>query len=353
MRNALSNAARLQFNQYLAQQATLNGVDPDVVRAGQSFTVTPSVQQTLIERQRESSEFLTRINIVPVSEQQAEKLGLGIGSTLASRTDTDAADRATQDPTTLDNDLYTCKQTNSDTHVKYSKIDLWAKFKDFQLRMRNQVIQQQARDRIMIGFNGTSAATVTNRGTNPLLQDVNVGWLQQIRANKSTHVFAEGAKEEDLIIIDPTAGVGDYRNLDALVFDAVHSFLPAWAQGDTGLVAIVGGGLLHDKYFPFVDREEKPTEKLALDVILSKRELGGHGAVKVPFVPDNSILITRFDNLSIYEQENTRRRTIVDNAKRDRIETYESVNEAYVVEDYDYALLIENIQFGLTPEPAG
>ncbi|HAV51598.1 MAG TPA: capsid protein, partial [Brevundimonas sp.] len=81
MRNALSNAARLQFNQYLAQQATLNGVDPDVVRAGQSFTVTPSVQQTLIERQRESSEFLTRINIVPVSEQQAEKLGLGIGST--------------------------------------------------------------------------------------------------------------------------------------------------------------------------------------------------------------------------------------------------------------------------------
>ena len=69
-------------------------------------------------------------------------------------------------------------------------------------------------------------------------------------------------------------------------------------------------------------------------------------------MPDNSILITRFDNLSIYEQENTRRRTIVDNAKRDRIETYESVNEAYVVEDYDYALLIENIQFGVTPDPA-
>lgn len=349
MRNALSNDARRQFNAYLDQQAALNGVDAGVVRAGQSFTVTPSVQQTLIDKQRESSEFLGRINIVPVSEQSAEKLGLGIGSTLASRTDTDANDRATQDPTTLDNDLYACKQTNSDTHVKYSKIDLWAKYKDFQLRLRNQVIQQQARDRIMVGFNGTSAAAVTNRAVNTMLQDVNIGWLQQIRANKPTHVFDEGTVEAGVIVIDPTTG--DYKNLDALVFDAVNSFLPAWAQGDTGLVAIVGGGLLHDKYFPFVDQVEKSTEKLATDVILSKRELGGYGAVKVPYVPANSILITRFDNLSIYEQENTRRRTIVDNAKRDRVETYESVNEAYVVEDYDYALLIENIQIGATVAP--
>lgn len=349
MRNALSNDARRLFNAYLDQQAALNGVDQAVVRAGQSFTVTPTVQQTLIDKQRESSEFLSRINIVPVSEQSAEKLGLGIGSTLASRTDTDAADRATQDPTTLDSDIYACKQTNSDTHVKYSKVDLWAKFKDFQLRLRNQVIQQQARDRIMVGFNGTSAATVTNRAVNTLLQDVNIGWLQQIRANKPTHVFDEGAVEAGVIVIDPTTG--DYKNLDALVFDAVNSFLPPWAQGDTELVAIVGGGLLHDKYFPFVDQQEKATEKLATDVILSKRQLGEQSAVKVPFMPANSILITRFDNLSIYEQENTRRRTIVDNAKRDRIETYESVNEAYVVEDYDHALLIENIQIGATVVP--
>lgn len=343
---ALSTIGRQAFNAYLAQQAALNGLAVDDLRGGQAFNVTPTVQQTLIDKQRESSDFLTRINITGVSEQSAQKLGLGIGNTLASRTDTTQSDRLTQDAHTLGVDEYLCKQTNSDTHVRYALIDQWAKFADFQIRLRNHIIAQQARDRIMIGFNGLTAAPNTNRADNPLLQDVNIGWLQQIRLNAEEQVF-DGAGDPTKIVIG--AG-GDYGNLDALVYDAAHRFLPTWVHGDPGLVAIVGGGLLHDKYFPFVDREEKPTEKLALDVILSKTELGGFGAVKAPYVPEGTILLTRFDNLSIYEQDGTRRRAVVDNAKRDRIETYESVNEAYVVEDYEKAVLIENIEFAVPAE---
>ncbi|NAJ34909.1 capsid protein, partial [Escherichia coli] len=37
---------------------------------------------------------------------------------------------------------------------------------------------------------------------------------------------------------------------------------------------------------------------------------------------------------------------VIDNPKRDRIENFESVNEAYVVEDYRCAALVENIQIG-------
>ncbi|MHB0564152.1 P2 family phage major capsid protein, partial [Escherichia coli] len=37
-------------------------------------------------------------------------------------------------------------------------------------------------------------------------------------------------------------------------------------------------------------------------------------------------------------------RSVIDNPKRDRIENFESVNEAYVVEDYRCAALVENIQ---------
>lgn len=343
----MRTATRSLFNGYLAQQAAINGVEESTVRGEKQFVAAPSVQQTLIEKQQEASGFLGQINVEVVPEQSGEKIGLGIGGTLAGRTNTDTTDRATQDPTTLDNDTYMCRQTDSDTHVKYAKLDLWAKFKDFQTRLRNQIVAQQARDRIMIGFNGTSAAAATNRVNNPLLQDVNIGWLQQIRTNKPTHVFNDGAKEDGKIIIEAGAG-GDYANLDALVYDAIHSFLPEWVRASTDLRCIVGDGLLHDKYFPMVDQEEKPTERLALEVLLSKKELGGRQAARVPYMRPNSILITPFSNLSIYEQENTRRRTIVDNAKRSRIETYESVNEAYVVEEYDWALLIENIQIGAT-----
>lgn len=338
---------RLLFNEYLERQAELNGADPTDVRNGAKFTVDPSVQQKLNDKQQEDSSFLSRINIQQIDEQSGEALGLGIGSTLASRTNTATTDRATQDPSSLVSDSYTCKQTNSDTHLGYAKLDAWAKFKDFQKRISAQITRRQALDRIMIGFNGVSAAVATDRATYPLLQDVNIGWLKKIRDySAGARLLAEGDVEEDKIII----GVGgDYANIDALVYDAVHNLLPAWARGDSELVAIVGADLLHDKYFPMVDADHDPSEKLAADVIISQKRMGGRQAASVPFMIDGGILITRFDNLSIYEQDGKRRRTIVDNAKRDQIQTFESSNDAYVIEDFDYACLIENIQFGLTP----
>lgn len=67
-------------------------------------------------------------------------------------------------------------------------------------------------------------------------------------------------------------------------------------------------------------------------------------AARVPYFPDNAILITRFDNLSIYFQEGARRRRVEDVPKRDRIENYESSNDAYVIEDLGLAALVENIE---------
>lgn len=60
-------------------------------------------------------------------------------------------------------------------------------------------------------------------------------------------------------------------------------------------------------------------------------------------MPANAILITRLDNLSIYYQDGGMRRSVIDNPCRDRIETYQSSNDAYVVENHDGAALVENI----------
>jgi len=72
--------------------------------------------------------------------------------------------------------------------------------------------------------------------------------------------------------------------------------------------------------------------------------MGGLPVVRAPFFPAETLLITRPDNLSIYWQEESRRRSVVDNAKRDRVENFESVNEAYVIEDLRGACLVENIK---------
>ena len=200
----MKTKTRLLYTTWLSRQADLNGVAEGTVIGEKQFSVDPSVQQKLIDLQRESSEFLGMINYVPVDEQSGEKLGLGVAGTLAGRTNTDQNDRSTRDPTTLDADRYECKQTNFDTHVTYAKLDLWAKFKDFQARLRGQVLQQQARDNIMIGWNGIVAAAQTDRAANPLLQDVNIGWLQQIRSKRPTHVFAAGGKVANKIVIAKT-----------------------------------------------------------------------------------------------------------------------------------------------------
>jgi P2 family phage major capsid protein len=341
----MRNDTRFQFNKLTQRIAELSGVSS----ANQSFAVEPSVQQTLESKMQESSEFLGRINIIGVDDLKGEKLGLGISGPIAGRTDVSAKDRAPRDLTGLDANQYECVSTEFDTFLPWQKLDAWSKFADFQVRVRNAILRQQALDRIMIGFNGTTAASETDRVANPMLQDVNKGWIQQYRDNAAARVLS-GGKAAGTIVIDGTADeaqpnkiVGDYANLDALVMDAVNELIEPWYQESTDLVAIMGRTLLADKYFPLVNKENAPTEQRALDLIISQKRVGGLQAVRAPFVPDGAILITSLENLSIYFQNGSRRRYVQDNPKRKRVENYESSNDAYVVEDYGFGCLIENV----------
>ncbi len=334
----MKSATRVKFNAYTGQLAQLNGVPS----ALEKFTVAPSIQQKLEKRIQESSDFLKRINIVPVDELEGEKIGLGVGSTIAGRTDTTGADRVPRDVSSLDNQKYKCAKTDFDTAIGYSKIDLWAKFPDFEQKLRDAILTQQALDRIMIGFNGTSVAATTNRTTSPLLQDVNKGWIQQVRDNAPQRLMSEVVAASDEIRVGPS---GDYANLDAAVLDAIQ-LLDPWFRNRTDLVVMLGRELMHDKLLPLVNREQSAQDVLATDVIISQRRVGGLPAVEVPFIPAGTLMITTFDNLSIYYQEGGRRRTVIDNPKRDQIENYESSNDAYVVEQYGLIAVLENIELG-------
>lgn len=335
----MKKQTRQVFGQYETRLGQLNDTD----NVAKTFSVTPSVQQKLETKMQESSEFLSKVNIIGVTEQEGEKLGLGVSGPIASRTNTSSKDRETRDLSTMDGTKYRCEQTNFDTHLKYAKLDAWAKFPDFQSRVANAILTRQALDRIVIGFNGVKAMADTDLDANPLLEDVNKGWLQHLRELAPERVLglvASGMPGK--VIIGDVAGA-DYANLDAAVTDAVN-LLDPWYQEDTNLVAIVGRKLLNDKYFPLVNTKQAPTETLAADIIISQKRIGGLPAARVPFFPDNAILITRFDNLSIYFQEGARRRRVEDVPKRDRIENYESSNDAYVIEDLGLAALVENIE---------
>lgn len=328
---------RLALTSYFAQLATIN----DVSSVTERFNVVPRVQQTLETKMQESSSFLQSINLIGVTEQIGAKVGVGVSGPIASRTDTSVnGTRQPRNVVALDSNEYRCVQTNFDTFIRYATLDAWAGFPDFQNRVRDAIIRRQALDRIAIGFNGTSVAATTNLANNPLLQDVNKGWLQQLRESAPQNVVATGDTTPGKIIVGTG---GDYANLDAVVFDAI-TLLDEWHQQDPGLVAVVGRSLMHDKYFPMVNAENAPTEMLAADIVISQKRVGGIKAVTVPFFPANKVLITTLDNLSIYWQRDARRRNLKDVPEKDRIENYESSNDAYVVEDLGRAALVENIE---------
>lgn len=334
----MRNETRVLYAAYEAQIASINGV----TRVDKTFTVDPSVEQKLETRMQESSAFLAQINIYGVDELKGEKIGITMGGPVASRTDTSGAGRReTKDPTGLDSTGFELAKTDFDTHLTYGKLDAWAKFPDFQTRISGAIVERIQLDRIMVGWNGTSVAATTDPTAHPLRQDVNIGWLEQMRLHNQIRVMDEGTKVAGKVMVGPG---GDYATVDSLVYDASQSLLPSWAKGRTDLVAITGADLLHDKYFRLIDKDETPTESIARDIIMSTKRLGGKQAAEVPYFIPNAIFITPLKNLSIYYQNGKRRRHIIEQPDRNRIADFQSSNEGYVIEDFDLACMVENIE---------
>lgn len=129
------------------------------------------------------------------------------------------------------------------------------------MRIRDAIVKRQALDRIMIGFNGVKRAKTSNRSENPLLQDVNKGWLQKIREDAPDHVMGSTTTGGETTPGAVKVGKGgEYANLDAVVMDAVNELIDVVYRDDDDLVVICGRELLSDKYFPLVNKEQENSE---------------------------------------------------------------------------------------------
>jgi P2 family phage major capsid protein len=350
----MRTATRIAFNAYVSQIALLSAVPS----ASEKFSVDPAVAQKLEEKTQQSSEFLSLINFETVFQQEGEKVGIGVTSTIAGRTDTSIPgnERVGIDPTGLTATNYRCEQTNFDTKIKYSKLDAWAHKPEFQTIVRDAIVTRQGLDRIMIGWNGTHVAKQTDRVAFPLLQDVNKGWIQNTRDDAPARILSDGANTAGATkaIYVAAEGTADYVNLDAVVFDMLL-LLDEQHRRRTDLVVFVSDELVHSKKFALINAAgDTATEQLARDVLLLQDKIGGKLAAVVPSFPAGTIVITTYKNLSIYNQAETRRRALIDNPRIDAVENFESVNEAYVVEDYGLIAIYENIRMEAAPEaPAG
>lgn len=343
---------------YTAIIAKQNGVG-DVT---EKFSVTPAATQKIIAQMRESNWFLKKINIVMVTNQKGEALGLGVTGMIASRTNTkEGRKRKTKSVFNMDAMPYMCEQTNFDSHIRYDQLDAFAHLKGFNQIISNQTREQIDANKITIGFYGTSCEADTDAETNPNGEDVNKGWFQGIRDHNSEAMLVEGATtgeirigEGQALAEDGTgAGLGDFINLDLAVMN-VKGLLGDVCANDADLVAIIGTDLLsYDKAKFYAEHGNTPSEKSRIE---DKQVIGTYGgltSISVPSFPPTGLLVTSFKNLSMYIQEGSVRRSVAKkNDELDQLDNFESMNMAYVIEHLEKAAAIEfdNVKLWLNGE---
>ncbi|MFA0026108.1 P2 family phage major capsid protein, partial [Vibrio sp. 10N.261.49.A5] len=193
-------------------------------------------------------------------------------------------------------------------------------------------------NKITIGWYGESVADNTNASANPNGEDVNKGWFQAMRDHNAARLIKQGKNVGEVRI----GQGGDFINLDLAVLETKNLLHDA-CENDSNLVAIIGSDLLaYDKAKFYEAHGNTPSEKGKIQELQVIGTYGGLPAVKVPGFPSTGIMVTSYDNLSIYIQEGSiRRSTGKKNDEKDQIENFESMNMAYVIEELGKAAAIE------------
>lgn len=326
----LDHVTQQALEGYKRQVATINGSE----NFAAPFEVTPARQQILIEKYQEQTDFLKKINIIQVRDAAGEKLGLGNDKRIASTTDTRIQPRRPTPFGELEQiDSYLCTQTDYDIAYMWQIIDNWSQYPDFQQRLAALAVKGVAQDKQCIGFNGTHRAKTSNHDLYPNLEDINVGWLEKIR----THAT-------ERFIKDVTIGAAhEFKNIDALVEMIVNELIAKQFHNNTDLVVITSADLVTDKYLGLINQTLAPTEQAAANGLYTRRQLGTRAVDTPAYFPKGALLITSYDNLSIYQQRGSLRRFLRDEPEWNRTSDYQSVNECFVVEDYNKVALIDNI----------
>ncbi len=332
----MQKQTKTKLSAYVKAVATQNDVDD----ATEKFNVSPNGTQRIIAAIRESSWFLNKINIISVKNQKGESIGLGVTGMIASRTDTSGSGKRTpKDHSSMGAMPYMCEQTNFDTALRYAKLDAWAHHKNFNALISKATREQIDANKITIGWYGVSVAPNTNASANPNGEDVNKGWFQAMRDHNADRLITTGQKADGEIRIGEG---GDFINLDLAVLETKNLLHDA-CENDSNLVAIIGSDLLaYDKAKFYEAHGNTPSEKGKIQELQVIGTYGGLPAVKVPGFPSTGIMVTSYDNLSIYIQEGSVRRSAgKKNDEKDQIENFESMNMAYVIEEVGKAAAIE------------
>ena len=327
----------------ISEVAAAQGISKEQVSNG--YTIAPTAVQTMYDEIAQNTELLQKINLRPKTEKVGEVIGLSSGL-IGSNTDTTGAgkERKPKPIHNLTGRKYTLEKTNFDAALRYDEIDQWAHLTDFPKHINKKIAESIALSLVTIGMNGTSRAADSDAAANTMLQDVAKGWLQKMREENKSRCIGTTGTSTTSVPYGP--GATDYKNLDAVVTDALNVMMDERFADRSDFVVLASRRTVGDKYLRIVNKSGETATEIESGGRLNKeRTLGGLPVMYVPNMPQNTLLITPLSNLSIYYQISGERRQIVDNPRKDQLESLQSKNIDFIVEEYGAAVLIENLTY--------
>lgn len=326
----------------ISEVAAAQGISKEQVSNG--YTIAPTAVQIMYDEIAQNTELLKKINLRPKTEKVGEVIGLSSGL-IGSNTDTTGAgkERKPKPIHNLSGRKYSLEKTNFDAALRYDEIDQWAHLTDFPKHVNKKIAESIALSLVTIGMNGTSRADDSDASANTMLQDVAKGWLQKMREENKARCIGTAGTSVTSVPYGP--GATNYKNLDAVVTDALNIMDERFADR-SDFVVLASRRTVGDKYLRIVNKSgDTATEIEAGGRLNKERTLGGLPVMYVPNMPQNTLLITPLSNLSIYYQISGERRLIVDNPRKDQLESLQSKNIDFIVEEYGAAVLIENLKY--------
>lgn len=326
----------------ISDVAAAQGISKEQVSNG--YTIAPTAVQIMYDEIAQNTELLQKINLRPKTEKVGEVIGLSSGL-IGSNTDTTGAgkERKPKPIHNLSGRKYSLEKTNFDAALRYDEIDQWAHLTDFPKHVNKKIAESIALSLVTIGMNGTSRADDSDASANTMLQDVAKGWLQKMREENKARCI--GTAGTSVTSVPHGPGAINYKNLDAVVTDALNIMDERFADR-SDFVVLTSRRTVGDKYLRIVNKSgDTATEIEAGGRLNKERTLGGLPVMYVPNMPQNTLLITPLSNLSIYYQISGERRLIVDNPRKDQLESLQSKNIDFIVEEYGAAVLIENLKY--------
>lgn len=332
----------LAIDAMISEVAAAQGISKEQVSNG--YTIAPTAVQIMYDEIAQNTELLQKINLRPKTEKVGEVIGLSSGL-IGSNTDTTGAgkERKPKPIHNLSGRKYSLEKTNFDAALRYDEIDQWAHLTDFPKHVNKKIAESIALSLVTIGMNGTSRADDSDAAANTMLQDVAKGWLQKMREENKARCIGTAGTSVTSVPYGP--GATNYKNLDAVVTDALNIMDERFADR-SDFVVLASRRTVGDKYLRIVNKSgDTATEIEAGGRLNKERTLGGLPVMYVPNMPQNTLLITPLSNLSIYYQISGERRLIVDNPRKDQLESLQSKNIDFIVEEYGAAVLIENLKY--------